>query len=79
MKPSQPQPVLPWWRVRMVWFMLAGPALAVVASFITLALAIHGRDTPLLHDRGAAEAAAESSAAHTPALQARNHAVTPRH
>jgi hypothetical protein len=43
-------PVMPWWRVRMVWLAFGLPALVVVASFITLALAIHNRDEPLPND-----------------------------
>ena len=65
-------PVQPWWRIRMVWLALGGPALVVVASFVTLALAIHGRDRPLV------ETAAAQAEAQTPAMQARNHAVTPQ-
>ena len=65
-------PMQPWWRIRMVWLALGGPALVVLASFVTLFFAIQGRDTPL-PGTGAAEA--ESN---TPAMQARNHAATPR-
>jgi hypothetical protein len=31
----------------MVWLVIGGPAVVVVAGFITLALAVHGRDRPL--------------------------------
>ena len=65
-------PMQPWWRIGMVWLAFGGPALVVVASFVTLFFAIHGRDRPLA-ETGAAEA--ESN---TPAMQARNHVVTPR-
>ena len=65
-------PVQPWWRIRMVWFALGGPLLVVVASTVTLVLAIHGRDRPVV------EAAAPRSDASAPALQARNHAVAAR-
>ena len=65
-------PVQPWWRIRMVWLAFGGPALVVVASFVTLFFAVHGRDRPL-SETGAAEAATS-----TPAMQARNHVVTPR-
>lgn len=68
-------PVQPWWRIRMVWFAFGLPALVVVASFVTLFFAIHGRDIPLA-ETGSAEAATESSQA--PAMQARNHVTTPR-
>ena len=62
-------PVQPWWRIRMVWLALGGPAVVVVASFVTLGFAIHGRDRPLLEGD---VRAAESDA---PAAQARNHVV----
>jgi hypothetical protein len=65
-------PVQPWWRIRMVWLAFGGPALVILASFVTLFFAIHGRDRPLA-ETGAAQA--ETSA---PAMQARNHAATPR-
>ena len=60
-------PVLPWWRVRMVWLAFAGPALVVAASIVTLVLAMRGADPPL-----------HEPAAQTPAMQARNHAAAPR-
>ena len=34
------RPALPWWRVRMVWLVVGGPAVVVVASFVTLVLAV---------------------------------------
>ena len=69
-------PVMPWWRVKMVWLVVGGPATVVVASFVTLGLAIHFRDPPLLE--GAAAHNAQPDAG-TPAELARNHAATPRH
>ncbi len=68
-------PVQPWWRIRMVWFAFGAPALVVVASFVTLFFAIHGRDIPL-SEMGSAEGSTEQGTA--PAVQARNHAATPR-
>lgn len=59
----------PWWRVGMVWFALAGPALVVVAGLVTAAIAIHGADPVLRVEPSGA-------AAETPAVQARNHAAT---
>jgi hypothetical protein len=64
-------PVQPWWRFRMVWLALGGPMLVVAASFVTLVLAIHGRDRPVV------EAATPRADASAPAIQARNHAVAP--
>jgi len=68
------RPALPWWRVRMVWLVVGGPAVVVVASFVTLVLAVRGGDTPLLRESTAAQAAAPM----TPATQARNHANAAR-
>ena len=59
-----------WWRLPIVWMVIAGPAIVVVASFVTLALAILNPD-PVI------ESAAPASRADVPAVQARNHAATP--
>lgn len=40
----------PWWSFGMVWFMLSGPALVVVAGFATLAIAIEHPDVELHQD-----------------------------
>ncbi|WP_290662023.1 hypothetical protein [Aquabacterium sp.] len=50
-------PTLPWWRIRMVWLVISGPAIVVVAGFITLALAIDGGDQPVPNPGSAALAA----------------------
>jgi len=63
-------PVLPWWRVRMVWLVIAGPLLVVLAGLVTAFMAVRGADT-IVH----AQAATPSLA---PAIQARNHAAAPR-
>lgn len=65
-------PVQPWWRIRMVWLALGGPLLVVVASVVTLVLAVQGRDRPV------ADIATQSAEADAPAIQARNHVVAPR-
>ncbi len=62
-------PALKWWRVPMVWLVIGGPAVVVVASFATLALAILNPD-PVL----APESVANPS--QLPAVQGRNHAAT---
>ena len=72
MSQEQIRPALPWWRVRMVWLVVGGPAVVVVASFITLYLAVSGGD------RAVYDTAAQAQA-YSPATQARNHAATPRH
>ena len=61
----------PWWRLPIVWMVIAGPAIVVVASFTTLALAILNPD-PVL------EVPQARVAGEVPAMQARNHAAAPR-
>jgi hypothetical protein len=38
-------PHVPWWRIRMVWLVLGGPAAVVVAGIATAWIAIAGADT----------------------------------
>lgn len=69
--PEQP----PWWRVGMVWLVLGGPALVVVASLATVVLAYRGAD-PVLVETASAREVPVRPTAETPALTARNHAAT---
>lgn len=62
----------PWWRYPIVWMVVGGPAVVVVASFVTAALAIKHVD-PVL-DTSAGQVNAPSEA---PAIQARNHSAEP--
>lgn len=62
------QATTPWWRHPMVWLVVAGPAIVVLAGFATWALAARGSDQPV-----SAESRTGSLA---PATQARNHAAT---
>lgn len=83
--PSLPSPrpatdTTPWWRVKMLWLVLGGPIVVVIASFVTLGLAITHPD-PVLStaSRPSADDAADGKAvsdSHLPAQQARNHAAT---
>lgn len=66
------RPAEPWWRHRMVWLVIGGPAVVVVAAIATLAIAIANPDPVLPTTSQAADEA------HTPAVQARNHAASPR-
>jgi len=70
----------PWWSFGMVWMIIAGPALVVVAAFVTLYLAITIPDpvlpTEALNPRNAIENQSKQDAAMAPAMQARNHAAT---
>ena len=66
----RPTPTVAWWRLPIVWMVIGGPALVVVASFITLALAIQNPDPVLA-------TSAVKGKALQPAVQGRNHAATP--
>lgn len=55
----------PWWREPMLWLVVGGPALVVVAGVATAVLALRGADVPL------------DTRAGMPAVQGRNHAAAP--
>ena len=65
----------PWWRVGMVWLVIAGPAAVVVAGFATLGIALTHVD-PVLQEPPVATAKGDASL--QPAMKARNHAASPR-
>lgn len=83
MNQSSLVPTAPWWKFGHVWLVIAGPAVVVVASFITLYLAVTRPDPLVTEDyyrkgieinktlRDDADIASMA-----PALQARNHAQT---
>ncbi|MGB7815138.1 MAG: FixH family protein [Methylotenera sp.] len=69
-----------WWQYGYVWLIIAGPLLVVIASFITLYLAI-SRPDAVIDDyyRKGMEINKTLNAKHdgmVPAMQARNHAAT---
>lgn len=71
----------PWWKFGHVWMVLAGPAIVVVASFVTLYLAVTRADPVLDEDyyrKGLQinQTLADNPSSLAPALQARNHAAT---
>lgn len=83
MQHSTPGSPPPWWKFGYVWLVLAGPALVVVASFVTLYLALSRPDPLVSQDyyqqgininQTLGDAATAASLA--PAVQARNHAQT---
>jgi len=80
LKKLDPACVQPWWSFGMVWMVIAGPAVVVVAAFVTLYLAITIPDpvlpTEALNPRNAMENQGKLEAAMAPAMQARNHAST---
>ena len=73
-----------WWQYAHVWLIIAGPAAVIVAGFITLAIAIRVPDPVVADDyyrRGLdinKTLAAEKDMQLAPAMQARNHVVTPK-
>ena len=73
-----------WWQYGHVWLIIAGPAAVVVAGFVTLAIAIRTPDPVIADDyykRGLdinKTLAAEKDLQLAPAMQARNHVVTPK-
>jgi hypothetical protein len=74
----------PWWQYGHVWLIIAGPAAVIVAGFITLAIAIRMPDPVVAEDyyrRGLninKTLAAEKDIQLAPAMQSRNHVVTPK-
>lgn len=71
----------PWWKFGHVWLVLAGPAVVVVAGFVTLYLAVRSPDPVVTDDyyRQGIEinkTLQADPASLAPAVQARNHAAT---
>lgn len=70
----------PWWKFPLLWMVMAGPALVIVASFVTLWLALRTPDpvvAPDYYRRGAEINKALAAKNLMPALAGRNHAATP--
>jgi hypothetical protein len=80
---QEEQNAKPWWQYGHVWLIIAGPAAVIVAGFATLAIAIKTPDPVVAEDyykRGLninQTLAAEKDMQLAPAMQARNHVVTP--
>ena len=64
--PAEP----PWWRHPMVWLVIGGPAIVVVAAIGTAFIAVRGAD-PVVTEPAA------SAGAERPAIQARNQGMAP--
>ena len=73
--PTAPEPVTPWWRFGMVWLVVGGPAIVVVASLGTAVVAYRGADVVLV-DTPSARVLPVQPTSETPAVTARNHAAT---
>ncbi|MDP1740266.1 MAG: FixH family protein [Polaromonas sp.] len=79
---QSPEPGAPWWKFPLVWMVIAGPAIVVVAGFATLWLALRAPDPLVAGDyyrRGLEinKTLATQDKALMPAVQGRNHAATP--
>ena len=66
----------PWWRHPMVWLVIGGPLVVVVASLATAVVAWHGADEVLVDTSSARHVPVVRPTSETPAMQARNHAAT---
>lgn len=60
----------PWWRFPIVWMVIAGPALVVVAGLTTVVIAVKNVDPVLDTSQGQVKGVIDM-----PAVQARNHAA----
>lgn len=81
MKNDSPESPAPWWKYGHVWLVVAGPAIVVVAGFITLYLAVTRPDPLVTKDYyreglDINKTMKQEAASMAPALQGRNHAQT---
>lgn len=74
----EPEPArpTPWWRVGMVWMVIGGPAIVVVAAISTAMIAYRGADEVLQAPPEVAQKQAARPDSDSPAMHARNHAAT---
>jgi hypothetical protein len=73
--PSAHKEGQPWWRFGLVWMVLGGPAMVVVAGFVTFYIALANPD-PVLNVTPRTAMQARQGITHAPAMQGRNHAAT---
>lgn len=69
-----------WWRFPLLWMVMAGPAIVILASFVTLWLAVRTPDPVVDADyyrRGIEIDKVLADKKLMPALTGRNHAATP--
>lgn len=67
----------PWWKYGHMWLVVGGPLIVVVASFITLYLAVRTPDPVYAEPPRAQKTVDDPNPTLTPAMQARNHAASP--
>jgi hypothetical protein len=74
-KPIDPSLQPPWWRLPIVWMVIAGPAIVVVAAIGTAVVAVRNVD-PVLDT---SKDQPNLTRAEVPAMQGRNHAAEQSH
>jgi uncharacterized protein len=67
----------PWWRYGMVWLVVGGPAVVVVAALATAVIAIRNADE-IVTDPVVLQGPTATPPSQQPAVMARNHAATPK-
>ena len=72
----------PWWKHGHVWLLISGPAAVILAGIATAVIAVRGSDPVVEADyyrRGIEinKTLAAGDKSQLPAMQGRNHAVTP--
>jgi len=78
----RPSDMQPWWKIGYVWLLIAGPAIVIIAGFVTLWVAIRMPD-PVIdedyyqHGLEINKTLAQPEKSLAPALKARNHVITP--
>ena len=72
---ATPAAPIAWWRVGMVWLVVGGPAVVVVAAIGTAVVAYRGADEVLVETPSARHTPVRPTS-QTPAVTARNHAAT---
>ena len=74
----------PWWKYPLVWMIIGGPLVVVVASIVTMVIAVRSPDPVVEEDyyrKGLninQTLADEKARQMMPAMQARNHVATPK-
>jgi uncharacterized protein len=79
-QPSPTPAARPWWKYGLVWMIISGPAVVVVAGIATLVIAVQQPDpvvTPDYYRKGIEINRTLRDKANLPAVQGRNHAATP--
>lgn len=69
-----------WWKSGYAWLVFGGPALVVIASLITVYIAVRGQDPLISREentlKNTESLTTEEKNALEPAMRARNHAAT---